>query len=104
TVVPSFAVSVSPTSVSVSRGSSGTSKVTTTVAGGFSGPVRLTASGQPSGVTVSFSPSAIAAPGAGTSTVKFTVSGNARTGTRNITIKAANGSTSHTTTVSLTIK
>jgi kumamolisin len=104
TVTPSFAVSASPTSVSVSPGSSGTSTVTTTVAGGFSAAVTLTASGQPSGVTVSFSPSStIAAPGAGTTTVTFKVSTSAHAGTHTITIKAASGSTSHTTTVSLTV-
>jgi subtilase family serine protease len=104
TVPPSFAVSVSPTSISVTRGSSGTATVTTTVAGGFNAAVALSASGQPSGVTVGFSPSSIAAPGAGTSTVTFTVSSSARRTTRSITIKATSGSTSHTTTVSLTVK
>ncbi len=104
TVTPSFAVSTSPTSVSVSRGSSGTSVVTTTLAGGFNSAVALSASGQPNGVTVSFSPSSITAPGAGSSTVTFTVRSSARTGTHSITVRAASGSTSHTAAVSLTIK
>jgi kumamolisin len=100
---PSFAVSASPTSVSVSPGSSSTSSVSTTISGGFNASVALTATGQPSGVTVSFSPSTISAPGSGTSTVTFTATKSTRAGTHTITISAKSGSTTHTISVSLTV-
>jgi len=104
TVPSSFGVSASPNAVTVSRGSSGTSNITTTVAGGFNAAVTLSASGQESGVTVGFNPSTIAAPGAGSSVVTFTVSSGARTGTRSVTISAKSGGTTHTTSISVTVK
>ena len=46
----------SPTAVSVAAGSNGTSTITTAVSGGFNSAIALTASGAPTGVTVSFNP------------------------------------------------
>ena len=68
---PNFTISASPASVSVVQGSSGTSTITTAISGGFNAAVALTATGQPTGVTVSFNPSSIAAPGSGTSTMTY---------------------------------
>ncbi len=103
TVPPSFAVSASPTAVTVAPGSSGTTTVTTTIAGSFDAAVALSASGLPSGVTVTFSPTSIAAPGAGTSVATIKVSSSVRKGTHSITISAKSGSTTHTAAISLTI-
>ena len=103
TAAPAFAISASPTSVSVAQGSNGTSKVTSTVSGGFSGAVALTATGQPTGVTVSFSPTSIAAPGSGSSTVTLAVASTVAVGSYTITLKGTSGSTSHTATVTLTV-
>jgi len=103
TATPDFAVSASPTSVSVAAGSSGTSTISTTVSGGFNSAVSLSASGLPSGVTAAFNPTSIAAPGSGSSTLTFTASSTAAAGTSTITINASGGGVSHSTTVSLTI-
>jgi kumamolisin len=100
---PNFTISASPTSLSITRGSSGHSTITTTISGGFNSAIALSASGQGSRVTVSFSPSSIAAPGSGTSTMTVTVSRRATTGTRTITITGTGGGVTHTTTVTLTI-
>ena len=100
---PAFAISASPTAVSVKQGASGTSTVTTTVSGGFSSAVALTASGAPSGVTVGFSPASIAAPGSGTSTATFTVGASVAAGTYSITLTGTGGGIVHSTTVSLTV-
>jgi PGF-pre-PGF domain-containing protein len=54
---PDFSISVSPTSAEVVQGSSTTATVTVTAIEGYSYMVDLSASGQPSGVTVTFSPS-----------------------------------------------
>jgi uncharacterized membrane protein len=100
---PDFAVSASPTSLSVTRGGSGNSTVTTTVSGGFNSAVSLSASGLPSGVTASFSPASIAAPGSGSSTLTFTASSTAVVGTSNVTVTATGGGITHTATVALTV-
>jgi subtilase family serine protease len=100
---PSFTISASPASVSVVQGSNGTSTITTAVSGGFDAAVALSASGQPTGVTVSFNPSSIAAPGAGTSTMTITVATTTATGTYPITVTGTGGGVTQTTTVSLTV-
>ncbi len=100
---PSFTISASPTSVSVVQGNSGTSTITTAVSGGFNSAIALSATGQPSGVTVSFNPTSIAAPGSGTSTMTMTVASTTATGTYTITATGTGGGITHTATVSLTV-
>jgi hypothetical protein len=100
---PDFSISASPSSLSVLQGSSGNSTVTTAALNGFNSAISLSASGAPAGVTVSFSPTSIAAPGNGTSTATFTVASSTATGTYTITITGTGGSITHTTTVSLTV-
>jgi subtilase family serine protease len=98
-----FTISASPTALSVTAGNSGSSTITTAVSGGFDASVVLSASGAPSGVTVSFSPSTIAAPGSGNSTATFTVASFTTPGTYSITITGTGGGLTQTTTVSLTV-
>ncbi|HEY3990122.1 MAG TPA: protease pro-enzyme activation domain-containing protein [Acidobacteriaceae bacterium] len=100
---PEFTISASPTAVSVTAGSSGSSTIATTVSSGFDSAVALTASGAPSGVTVSFSPASIAAPGSGTSTATFNVASTAAAGTYSIKITGSGGGVTQSTTVSLTV-
>ena len=99
-----FTISASPTAITVVRGSSGTSTITTAALNGFNWPITLSATGQPSGVTVSFSSTSIPAPGSGTSTMKVTTTSRASTGTHTITIKGTGGGITHTTTVALTVQ
>lgn len=103
TQTPDFALTASPTTVSVAQGGTNTTTVSTTVSGGFNSAVSLSASGLPAGVTASFSPASIAAPGSGSSTLTFSASSTAATGTSTVTINASGGSVSHSTTISLTI-
>jgi subtilase family serine protease len=103
TETPAFTLSASPTAVTVAAGSRGTSTITTAISGGFNAAVALTASGAPAGVTVSFSPTSIAAPGSGTSTATFTVASTTAPGTYSITVTGTGGGLTHTATVSLTV-
>ena len=98
---PGFSLSASPASVSVAQGSAGTSTITSTVTGGFSAAIALSATGQPAGVTVGFNPTSIT--GAGTSTMTMTVASSTATGAYTITVKGTSGSTTETTTVALTV-
>ncbi len=100
---PAFAISASPASVPVVQGSSGTTTIATTVSGGFDSAVALTASGQPTGVTVGFSSSSIAAPGSGSSTMTLTVASTTATGTYPITVTGIGDGITQTTTVTLTV-
>jgi len=100
---PDFTISAAPAAISVAKGSTGTSTVTTAVSGGFNSAITLSASGLPAGVTASFSTNPIAAPGSGSSVVTFTVATTATAATSTITITGTGASITHTTTVSLTV-
>ncbi len=98
---PGFALS--GTAVSIVQGNSGTSTISSTVSGGFNSAVALSATGQPSGVTVSFNPTSIAAPGSGTSTMTVNVGSSVATGAYPITVTGTGGGLTETTTVTLTV-
>ena len=98
---PGFSLAASPSSVSIAQGGNGSSTITSTVTGGFGSAIALSASGQPSGVTLGFSPSSIT--GAGSSTMSITVASATAAGTYTITVTGTSGSTVETTTVSLTV-
>ena len=100
---PNFTISASPSSVSVTQGGNGSSTITTAVSGGFNSAIALTASGQPTGVTVTFSPASIAAPGSGTSTMSIAVASTTATGTYTISVSGTGGGTTHVATVTLTV-
>lgn len=100
---PAFTISASPSSVSVLPGGTGTSTITTALVQGFNAAVALSASGQPAGVTASFSPISIAAPGAGASTMTLTTGSTTAVGTYPITVTGTGGSLNQTTTVSLAV-
>jgi subtilase family serine protease len=100
---PNFTISASPTSVSVVQGGNGTSTITTAVLDGFNSAIALSASGQPTGVTVSFNPTSIAAPGSGTSTMTMAVASTTATGTYTITVAGTGAGINQTTTVTLTV-
>lgn len=96
-----FSLSASPSTVSVAQGGSGTSTITSTTTGGFNSAVTLSASGQPTGVTVGFNPNSIT--GNGNSTMTMTVGSSTVAGTYPITVTGTSGSTTETTTVTLTV-
>jgi kumamolisin len=98
---PGFAIYSSPASVSVVQGNSGSSTISTTVSDGFDSAVALSASGEPSGVTVSFSANSIT--GSGSSTMTMAVAAGTTAGTYTITVTGTGGGITQTTTVALTV-
>jgi kumamolisin len=99
-----FTVTDTPKTLTIARGASGLSKITTAVSGGFNAAISLTASGQGAGVRVTFNPSTIPAPGSGHAAMQIKVAPTAKTGTRTITITAQGGGVTQTATLTLTIK
>jgi hypothetical protein len=100
---PDFTISASPATVSVVQGNSGTSTITTAALNGFNSAIALSATGQPAGVTVTFAPTSIAAPGSGTSTMTMAVASSTALGTYTITVTGTGSAITHTTTVALTV-
>lgn len=103
TASPDFSLSVTPGSLSVAQGGSGSAGVSTSVSGGFNSSVALSASGVPAGTTVSFSPASIAAPGSGSSTMSVAVGASTTPGTYTITVTGSGGGVTHTASVALTV-
>src|SRR5262249_52631908 len=100
---PNFTLSPSPASLSVGQGSQGTSTLSTAVSGGFNSSITLSASGVPTGTTVSFNPSTIPAPGGGTSTMTIMVGASTVAGTYPIVVTGNGGGIQQSTTVTLAV-
>jgi len=105
TATPDFSVAASPSSLTITQGTNGTSTITVTSLAGFNAATTLSASGLPSGVTAAFSTNPVTPPanGTATSTLTLTASGTATTGAATVTITGTSGSTTHTTTIALTV-
>ncbi|HVS80636.1 MAG TPA: hypothetical protein VHE60_02785 [Pyrinomonadaceae bacterium] len=100
---PNFSISSSPSSLTISQGGSGTSTITTTLSGNFNSSISLSASGLPTGATVSFNPTSIAAPGAGSSTLTISAGASTPVGTYNVVINGAGGAQTHSVAINLTV-
>ena len=96
-----FKVSLSPSSGSLKPGTSTTATVTTAVTAGSAQSVTLSASGAPTGVSVSFNPATVTA--GGSSTVTISTTSAAVAGTATIKIKGTAASGSHTASYALTV-
>jgi hypothetical protein len=99
---PDFTISVSPASLTVTRGNSGTYTVTIGAVNGFSGTVTLSVAGLGSRVTATFNPTSV--NGSGTSSLRVSVGSRATRGTRALTITGVSGSLSHSATANLVIQ
>ena len=91
-----FTIALSPSSLTVQQGLAGNSTVTTTIIGNFNSSIGLSASGVPTGTTVSFNPQTIPAPGAGTSAMTIMAGTNTPLGTYPITVTGNGGGNQHT--------
>jgi hypothetical protein len=100
TAAPSYTLSASPSTLTISQGASGVSNVTVTPQGGFTGSVNLSSSGLSSGLTAAFNPTSTAS----TSTLTLTASTTANTGTVTVTVTGKSGALTKTTTIIVTVR
>lgn len=101
TLTPDFSVSALPSSQNVTAGNSVSFTATVAAQNGFTGTVALGASGLPTGVTASFTPTSIAA--SGSSTLTLTSATTTAAGTYSVTINGTSGTLAHNTSVSLVV-
>lgn len=101
---PGFTMSASPSSGSVVQGGSANPASTITVApvNGFDSSVALSASGQPSGVTLTFNPASVSSTG-WTSAMSISVASSVSPGTYPITVTGTSGSIIESTSFSLSV-
>jgi hypothetical protein len=95
-----FALSASPSSLSIQQGGSGTSAISTTLVGS-AGTVNLSAGVSPSGPTASLSPTAVSAGSSSTLTVN--VGASVATGAYTVTVTGSEGTNTHSTTVTVMV-
>jgi pseudomonalisin len=102
-IVPTFQLSSSASSLSVTAGSSGSLTLTVAISGGFSASVAFSASGLPVGVTATFAPATLSAPGSGSTILRLAAPSNTKAGVYPVTVSASGDSTKQATTISVTI-
>jgi photosystem II stability/assembly factor-like uncharacterized protein len=99
-VPPGFSLSSSASTVGIIQGAAGgTSTITVSDVGGFTGNVSLAVSGLPTGVAASFSPN----PATGTSTLTLTAASTATLGVATLTVTGTSGSITSSTPLTLTV-
>jgi hypothetical protein len=102
--VPGFTLVPSATAISVSGSSTkGSVTLTTTPLGGFASSIALSVSGVPNGISASFSPQSLGAPGSGRATLTLTRGTGASVGSAKLTVTANGGSIQHTAAISLNV-
>ena len=96
-----FSIGANPSSITVAKGSSGTSTISTAVTNGSAQSVSLSASGLPAGASASFNPSSVTA--GRSSTLTITTSAATPAGTSTVTVTGTGMSVTHSTSLSLTV-
>jgi uncharacterized membrane protein len=93
TVGEDFTIDISPSSLSLTPGSSSVSTITAQSIGPFSSPIALATSDVPAGVTITFSSNTITPPAGGTisSVATVAIGTTATPGTYNVTITGSSG-------------
>src|SRR3989449_4872758 len=98
-----FSITANPSSLNLSLGTNGSSTITITSLGGFSGTIALTTTTSSVNLSASTNPSSLALTSGGTSTSTLTVS-TSIAGNYNVTITATSGSLTHSIIVAVTAK
>jgi pseudomonalisin len=101
--LPGLAMTLTPPSTSLARGTTLQVRLTTTAKGGFNSALSLAVSGLPTGVTAVFTPPKISAPGTGSSTLALTASKTATLGPARIQVTVTGTGFSGSAVVPLTL-
>jgi hypothetical protein len=99
---PDFTISA-PSNLAVTAGGATSGTVTTTVSGGFNSAISLVATGLPTGATSTFTPTSIAAPGAGSSTLTINAGSTTAAGNYTVTVTGTGGGKTHPTDIALAV-
>lgn len=104
-VTPSFTMALGGSSANMKQGGTMPIKVTTTANKGFTSAIALSVSGLPKGVTATFLPTSIGAPGNGKSTMTMKVASGAGSsaGTYTLTLSGKGGGVTQTQKLTLTV-
>jgi pseudomonalisin len=100
---PAFQLSATSSATSITQGASGSLKLQVTVSGGFDSAITLSAGTLPMGLTATFSPATLAAPGSGSSTLTFAAAAQMTAGTYNLTLKGSGGGIGQSVPLAVTI-
>lgn len=98
-----FSITLQPSTLSKSPGQSASIKVVTKISGGYDHALQLKDSNLPAGVSLTFNPSTIPAPGSGSSTATISLPANLATGSYSIHLTATDGTTSESATLTLKV-
>jgi hypothetical protein len=101
---PTFTLSLDAATMSLTQGDAGRLTLTTVHAGSFDSAIAFAEVGAPRGVTVSFAPASIAAPGDGTATVTVQAASFAPVGTFKLMIQATGGGQAKAQSVMVTVQ
>jgi hypothetical protein len=97
---PSFALTASPTTKTVTKGTTATYSISLAAHNGYTGAVAFSASGLPSGSSASFSPASVTT--SGTTKLSVNTKSSAR-GTFTLTIKGTNATKKLTSSIQITL-
>jgi uncharacterized membrane protein len=100
---PDFTLSLNPTSLTLQPGQSGTTTLTITPQGGFTGTVSLSLVGAPSGVTLSPTSVNVTGSNAVSQNLTLSVGSGVAPGTYTLQVRATSGSLTKTANLSLTV-
>jgi trimeric autotransporter adhesin len=102
---PDFTIAASPTSLTITKGSSGSSTITLAPLAQFNQTIKLTVTGCPANTTCTVTPSSVTLDGTnnGTATLNIQTTSSTASGTYTITVKGAFTPLQHPVSITLTV-
>jgi hypothetical protein len=100
---PSFSLSSSTSSLTIAQSGAGSATINSSLSGTFNSSISFSTSGLPAGATASFNPTAISAPGSGSTSLTIAVGATTPVGTYNVVVNGSGGGQTHSVTINLTV-
>jgi subtilase family serine protease len=102
TATSGFHVTASSNSPTVTAGANSRITLTVTVSGGFNAAVAFSVTGLPNGISATFTPAKLSAPGSGSSVLLLSANSSLKAGTYSATVSAISGNTRQQIPLSIT--